>query len=118
MEEEKGNEQVEYNLSMMKIIQVGRLIQEADSLFLRGDYSGAFFRFKCIFIHIRNRLTEEQIKKSKKIEKKFFEKRDTNKKIPEYKYKGYYYEKYSTLINSFLKDIGMDMREKEEEPDF
>ena len=111
----KEGEQVQYNLSVMKIMQIGRLIEEADYYYLKYNFLKAFDRYKCIFMHIRNRITPKQSRKAKFIEQRFRMDRSDLKPNEIRKLKFHIYEKYSEFINELLKNIGMDMREKEDD---
>lgn len=107
-------QQVDYNLSAMKTFQIGKLLATADEYFTHGFLEKAFFQYKCIWIHIAARLTDDQFNKCKKLEKGLIE----SLKLLDYSrkklYLSYYYEKYTLHIQRMLKTYGFDIRDKEE----
>ncbi len=106
-------EQVEYNLSSFKIMHIAELIRTADTFYLVGATSKAFFRWQCIFFHIKSRLNPKEINCSNRIRINFhrFHENVSLKKMKSMK--NYYYEEYECHLQNMLKKYGFDMKEKE-----
>jgi len=130
MEELESREEtkITWNLSQYKITLIGSLMQRAAECRLRGDLFGWFECWQQISLVIDNRLTPPEKKELNRLEKNFYDKgyrvdpnnkwlegseywNRQNKNYSSRRFNLYagYYIKY---VNSLLRNVGMDFKEK------
>ncbi len=105
---EQDINQVEYNLSSVKIQWIGELIKRADVSFIQGYVTKAFEYWNLVYGHICSRLTVPENNFCKIIEERFRFGTKHDKKYD-------YYKKYSYFLQRMLKKYGFDMKEKEDQ---